>query len=213
MPCEPGWEQSDASLYKPPGGTYLKMLESRWCIASLLWQLEMKQHLKVFTELTSMLVPWGHHLGALPPLMKMFHVQSEHLISQLWRAGFRGLAGGPLLAKHYVWLINFLHHCSCMEGPEPYEAGTSTALFTTHSTEQPVPFGTEAVMEPGACFGSPVLLPGEAVSKAAASSWQGSFALYSYESLPTVNYLLPVWQAPYSTGGVSGSMWTPNVEG
>lgn len=29
MPCEPGWEQSAAPLYKPPEGTYLKMLESR----------------------------------------------------------------------------------------------------------------------------------------------------------------------------------------
>ncbi|XP_068065148.1 anomalous homeobox protein isoform X1 [Anomalospiza imberbis] len=129
MPCEPGWEQSAAPLYKPPEGTYLKMLES-----------------------------------------------------------------------------------SCMQSPELYEAGTSMALFATHSAEQPVPFGTEAVMEPGTCFGSPVLLPGEAVSRAAASPWQGSLVLHSYESLPSVNYWLPMWWAPYSTRGVSGSVWTPGVE-
>ncbi|XP_059719907.1 uncharacterized protein LOC132336443 [Haemorhous mexicanus] len=129
MPCEPRWEQSAAPLYKPPEGTYLKMLES-----------------------------------------------------------------------------------SCMQSPELYEAGTSMALFTTHSSEQPVPFGTEAVMEPGTCFGSPVLLPGEAVSRAAANPWQGSFVLHSYESFPSVNYWLPMWWAPYSTGGVSGSMWSPGVE-
>lgn len=164
-------------------------------------------------ELTSMSVPRGHHLGTLPPLMEMFHAQSEQLISQLWRAGFKGSAGGPLLAKQNVWLINFLHHCSCMQSAELYEAGTSMALFTTHSTEQPVPFGTEAVMEPGTCFGSPVLLPEEAVSSAAASPWQGSFVLRSYESLPFVNYWLPMWWAPYSTRGVSGSVWTPDVEG
>lgn len=160
-----------------------------------------------------MLVPWGHHLGALPPLMEMFHVQSEHLISQLWRAGFRSLAGGPLLAKQYVWLINFLHRCSCMQSPELPEAGASMALFTTQSTGQPVPSGTGAGMEPGACFGSSVLLPGEPVSRAAASCWQGSFALCSSESLPSVNYWLPMWQAPYNPGGVPGSVWTPGVEG
>ncbi|XP_039417233.1 anomalous homeobox protein isoform X1 [Corvus cornix cornix] len=129
MPCEPGWEQSAAPLYKPPEGTYLKMLES-----------------------------------------------------------------------------------SCVQSSELYEAGTSLALFTTHSTEQPVPFGTEAVMEPGTCFGSPVVLPEEAVSSAAASPWQGSFDLGSYESLPFVNHWLPMWQAPYSIRGVSGSVWTPDVE-
>lgn len=171
----------------------------------------MKQHVNLSMEPNSMLLPWGHGLGALPPLMEMFHVQSEHLISQLWRAGFRGLAGGPFLAKQYVWLINFLHHCSCMQSPELPEAGTSMALFPTHSTEQPVPPGTG--MEPGACFGSPVPLPGEAASTAAASSWQGSFALYSSESLPSVNYWPPMWQAPYSPEGVSGYEWTPGVEG
>lgn len=160
-----------------------------------------------------MLVLWGHHLGALPPWMEMFHGQSEHLISQLWRAGFRGLAGTPLLAKQYVWLICFLRGCRCLQSPELYEAGTRVALFTTHSTEQPVPLGTEAVVEAGTCSGSPVLLPGEAVSRAAASSCQGSFALCSFESLPSVNYWLPVCQVSYSPGGVSGSMWTPGVEG
>lgn len=173
----------------------------------------MKQQLNVFMELTCVLVPWGHHLGALPPLMEIFHVQSEQLISQLWRAGFRGLAGGPLLAKQCVWLIHFLHHCSYMQSPELYETGTSMALLATHSTEQPVPFGTEAVMEPGTCFGSPVLLPGEAVSRATASPWQGNFVLHSYESHPPVNYWLPMWWAPYGTGGVSDSAWTPGVEG
>ncbi|RLV97776.1 hypothetical protein DV515_00011410 [Chloebia gouldiae] len=128
MPCEPGWEQSAAPPYKPPEGTYLKMLES-----------------------------------------------------------------------------------SCMQSPEQYETATSVALFTTHSTEQPVPFGTEAVMEPGTYFGSPVLLPGEAVSSAAASPWQGNFVLHSYESLPSVNYWLPMWWTPYGTGGVSGSVWTPGT--
>ncbi|XP_066056076.1 anomalous homeobox protein isoform X2 [Chamaea fasciata] len=115
-PCEPGWEQSAAPLYKPPEGSFLKMLES-----------------------------------------------------------------------------------SCLQSPELYEAGTSKALFTTHSTEQPAPLGTEAVMEPGTCSGSPVLL-------------QGGVALGSNESLPSVNCCLPLWQASDSTGGGSGSMWTPGVE-
>ncbi|XP_071301697.1 anomalous homeobox protein isoform X2 [Agelaius tricolor] len=129
MPCEPGWEQSAAPLYKPPEGTYLEMLES-----------------------------------------------------------------------------------SSLQSPELYEAGTSMALFTTHNSQQPVPLGTEAVMEPGTCFGSPVLLPGEAVSRAAASPWQGSFVLHSYQSFPSVNYWLPGWWAPYSPGGVPGYLWTPGVE-
>nr|XP_026652903.1 anomalous homeobox protein [Zonotrichia albicollis] len=129
MPCEPGQEQSAAALYKPPEGTYLKMLES-----------------------------------------------------------------------------------SCVQSPELYEAGTSMALFTTHSSEQPVPFGTEAVREAGTCFGSPVLLPGEAVSRAAGSPCQGSFVLRSSQSFPSVNYCLPMWWPPYSTGGGSGSVWTPGVE-
>ncbi|XP_062360478.1 anomalous homeobox protein isoform X2 [Cinclus cinclus] len=101
---------------------------------------------------------------------------------------------------------------SCVWSPELCEVGTSVALFNTPSAEQPVPFGTGAVMEAGTCFGSPILLPGEAVTRAAASPWQGSFVLHSYESRPFPNYWLPVWWAPYSTRGVSGSVWTPGVE-
>ncbi|XP_005054867.1 PREDICTED: uncharacterized protein LOC101814684 [Ficedula albicollis] len=100
---------------------------------------------------------------------------------------------------------------SDVESPELYEAGTSTALFNTPSTEQPVPFGTEAVMEAGTCFGSPVL--GETVLRAAASTWQGSFVLHSYGSHPFMNYWPPMCWDPYSTRGVSGPVWTSGVEG
>ncbi|KAM7034560.1 anomalous homeobox protein isoform 2-T2 [Acridotheres tristis] len=130
MPCEPGWEQSAAPLYKLPEGTYLKMLES-----------------------------------------------------------------------------------SCVQSPQLYEAGTSMTLFNPPSTEQPVPFGTEAVVEAGTCFPSRVLLPGEAVIRAAASPWQESFVLHPYESHPFPNYCLPTWLPPYSTREVSGSVGTPGVEG
>ncbi|KAI1232932.1 Anomalous homeobox protein [Lamprotornis superbus] len=101
---------------------------------------------------------------------------------------------------------------SCVQSPELYEAGTSMTLFNPPSTEQPVPFGTEAVVAAGTCFASPVLLPGEAVIRAAASPWQESFVLHSYESRPFLNYWLPMWLAPYSTREVSGSVWTPGVE-
>lgn len=46
MPCEPGCEQSAAPLYKPPEGTYLNMLESRWCMASLQWQFRNEATIK-----------------------------------------------------------------------------------------------------------------------------------------------------------------------
>ncbi|XP_015499162.1 anomalous homeobox protein isoform X4 [Parus major] len=102
---------------------------------------------------------------------------------------------------------------SCMQSPELlYEAGTSKVLCTTHSAEQPAPFGTEAVVEPQTCSGSPVLLPGEAVGRAAANFCQESFVLCSYEPVPVVNYCLPMWWAPCSTRGVFGSVWTPVVE-
>ncbi|KAF4789971.1 anomalous homeobox protein isoform X3 [Turdus rufiventris] len=97
------------------------------------------------------------------------------------------------------------------QSPELCKAGTSTALYNAPSAEQPVPSGPEAGMEAGACFGSPVMPPGEAV--AAANPWQRSFVTYSYESNPCLNYCLPLWWGPYSTTEVSGSVWTPGIEG
>lgn len=131
-------------------------------------------------------------------------------------AGFRGLAEGPLLAQQNLWLIHFLHHCSGMssiaaQSPELCKAGKSTALYNAPSAEQPVPSGPEAGMEAGACFGSPVMPPGEAV--AAANPWQRNFVTYSDESNPCLNYCLPLWWGPYSTTEVSGSVWTPGIEG
>ncbi|XP_040981618.1 anomalous homeobox protein isoform X3 [Aquila chrysaetos chrysaetos] len=38
VPCDPGWEQSAADLDKPPGGTYLKMLESSFMQSSELYE-------------------------------------------------------------------------------------------------------------------------------------------------------------------------------
>ncbi|XP_069727549.1 anomalous homeobox protein isoform X4 [Phaenicophaeus curvirostris] len=38
MPCTPGWEQSAADLDRPPGGSYLKMLESSFMQSSELYE-------------------------------------------------------------------------------------------------------------------------------------------------------------------------------
>ncbi|XP_050174775.1 anomalous homeobox protein isoform X2 [Myiozetetes cayanensis] len=129
VPCEPRWEQSAADLDKPPGGTYLEMLES-----------------------------------------------------------------------------------SFLQSPELLEAGTSTALFSIPSTEQPAPFCSEAVLEPGPCFRPAVLQPRAAVSSAGANPQLGSLVLCSCRPLPVLDEGLAVWQGPCSTTGVSDSVWTPGTE-
>ncbi|XP_053937966.1 anomalous homeobox protein [Cuculus canorus] len=102
---------------------------------------------------------------------------------------------------------------SFMQSSELYEASTSEVVLTTHSTEHPVAFRTEAVLEPEPCFDSATLQPAEAASSTDASPQPGNFVLCSCRSLPIPEQWLAVWQAPSSTGGVSGSMWTPSVEG
>lgn len=144
----------------------------------------------------------GSHVDVSPGQTEITHMPCE--------PGWEQSAAPPYKPPERTYLK--MLESSCMQSPELYEAGTSMALFTPQSSEQLVPFGTEAVMEAGTCFGSPVLLPGEAVSRAAASPWQGSYVLCSYQSFPSVKHCLPMWWAPCSTGGVSGSMWIPGVE-
>lgn len=138
---------------------------------------------------------------------------TQQLISQLSRAGFKGLAGGfTLFAKQYVWLIHFLHHYSFMQSSALYEARTSKP-FTTHNMEQPVAFCTEAVLEPGTCFNAAVLQPREAAGSTDASSQLDNFVLCSCGCFTFPDERLPTWQPPCSTRGVSGSVWTSSIEG
>ncbi|XP_051661314.1 anomalous homeobox protein isoform X1 [Manacus candei] len=101
---------------------------------------------------------------------------------------------------------------SFMQSTEVYEAGTSMALFSTPNTQQPVPFCPEAVLEPGPCFSPAWLQPRAAVSSAGASPQLGSLVLYPYRPLPILDEHLAMWQSPCSTRGVSGSVWTPDIE-
>ncbi|XP_074015929.1 anomalous homeobox protein isoform X2 [Numenius arquata] len=101
---------------------------------------------------------------------------------------------------------------SCMQSSELYEARTSKAWLTTHNVEQPVPFCTEAVLEPGTCFSSTVLQPREAGSSTDTSPHLDNFVLCPCGSLAFPGERLPMWQPPCSTRGVSGSVWTPSLE-
>ncbi|XP_051489546.1 anomalous homeobox protein isoform X2 [Apus apus] len=101
---------------------------------------------------------------------------------------------------------------SFTQSSELYEARTSKALFTPLNTEQPVAFCTEAVLEPRTCFNSAVLQPREAASSSDASPQLGNFVLCSCGSFTFPDEQLPMWQAPSSTRGVSGSVWTPSIE-
>lgn len=100
-----------------------------------------------------------------------------------------------------------------MQSSELYETRTSKALLTTYNTEQPVAFCTEAMLEPGTCFNSAVLQPREGASSTDAIPQLDNFVLCSCGSLTSPDERLPMWQAPRSTRGVSGSMWTPSIEG
>ncbi|XP_066834989.1 anomalous homeobox protein [Anser cygnoides] len=91
------------------------------------------------------------------------------------------------------------------------EARTSKALMA-HVTEQPVAFFSEAVLEPGTCFNSAVLQPREAASSTDAGPQLDNFVVCSCGSLIFPGERLATWQVPSSTTGVSGSMWTPNIE-
>ncbi|XP_064322438.1 anomalous homeobox protein isoform X1 [Phalacrocorax carbo] len=102
---------------------------------------------------------------------------------------------------------------SFMQSNELYEARTSKASWTTHNTEQPVAFCTEPMLEPGTCFNSAVLQPREAASSTDASPQLDNFVLCSCGSLTFPDEQLAMWYVPSSTRGVSGSMWTPGVEG
>ncbi|XP_052651686.1 anomalous homeobox protein isoform X1 [Harpia harpyja] len=95
---------------------------------------------------------------------------------------------------------------SFMQSSELYEGRT------THNTEQPVAFYTEAVLEPGTCFNSAVLQPREVASSSDASPQLDNFVLCSCGSLSFPDERLAMWQAPCSARGVSGSMWTPSIE-
>lgn len=117
------------------------------------------------------------------------------------------LGASSLFSKQYVWLICFLHHYSFMQNSELYEGRT------THNTEQPVAFCTEAMLEPGTCFNSAVLQPREVASSSDASPQLDNFVLCSCGSLTFPDERLAMWQAPCSARGVSGSMWTPSIEG
>lgn len=143
--------------------------------------------------------------------------QSEHLAVNLpaVKGRIQRFRWGdpPLFPKQYVWLIYFLHHYSFMQGSQLYEARTSKALLTTHNTEQPVAFRTEAMLEPGTCFNSAVLQPREVASSTDASPQLDNFVLCSCGSRTFPDERLAMWQAPCSTRGVSGSMWTPSIEG
>lgn len=142
--------------------------------------------------------------------------QSEHLA-----VNFSAIKGRiqrfswwvPLFSKRYVWLIYFLHHYSFMPSSELYEVRTNKAFLTSHSTEQPASFCPEAMLEPGTCFNPAVLQAREAASSADASPQLGNFVLCPCESLTFPDERLAMWQAPCSTRGVSGSMWTPSIEG
>ncbi|XP_065707654.1 anomalous homeobox protein isoform X2 [Patagioenas fasciata] len=101
---------------------------------------------------------------------------------------------------------------SFMQSSELFEARTSKAL-TTHDAEQPIAFCTGAMLEPGTCFNSAVLQPREVASSTDASPQLGNFVLCSCGSLTFPDERLDVWQAPCSTRGVSGSVWTPSIEG
>jgi len=100
-----------------------------------------------------------------------------------------------------------------MQSSELYEVRAGKAALTTRSAEQPVAFCTEAMLEPGTCFNSAVLQPGEAASGADASLQLSNFLLCPCGSLTFPDQQLAMWQAPSSTRGVSGSMWTPSAEG
>ncbi|KAM6247091.1 anomalous homeobox protein [Porphyrio hochstetteri] len=100
---------------------------------------------------------------------------------------------------------------SFLQSTELHEARRSKAL-TTHSTEQPVAFCTETVLEPGTCFNSAVLQPIEVASGTDASPQLDNSVLCSCGSLSCPHEQLAMSQAPSSTRGVSGSMWTPGVE-
>lgn len=100
-----------------------------------------------------------------------------------------------------------------MQGSELYEARTSKALLTTHNTEQPVAFCTEAMLEPGTRFNPAVLQPRAVASSTDASLQLDNFVLCPCGSLTFPDEQLAMWQAPSSTGGVYGSMWTPIIEG
>ncbi|XP_074700698.1 anomalous homeobox protein isoform X2 [Strix aluco] len=102
---------------------------------------------------------------------------------------------------------------SFMQSSQLYEARASKALLTTGNTEQLVAFCTETMLEPGACFNSAVLQPGAVASSADASPRQDNFVLCSCGPLTFPDEQLAMWQAPCSTRGVSGSMWTPSMEG
>ncbi|XP_025931003.1 anomalous homeobox protein isoform X3 [Apteryx rowi] len=102
---------------------------------------------------------------------------------------------------------------SFMQSTELYEARTNKALLTAHNTERPVAFCTEAVLEPGTCFSSAVLQTREAPSNTDASPRLDNFVLCSCGSLAFPGEQLATWQAPSSARGVSGSMWTPSIEG
>ncbi|XP_057267421.1 anomalous homeobox protein isoform X1 [Pezoporus wallicus] len=102
---------------------------------------------------------------------------------------------------------------SFMPSSELYEARTNKAFLTTHSTEQTVSFCPEAMLEPGTCFNPAVLQAREAASSADTNPQLGNFVLCPCGSLTFPDERLAMWQAPCSTGGVSGSMWTPSIEG
>ncbi|XP_055561110.1 LOW QUALITY PROTEIN: anomalous homeobox protein [Falco cherrug] len=101
---------------------------------------------------------------------------------------------------------------SFMQSSEMYEARTSEAALTTHSAEQPVAFCTEAMLEPGTCFNSAVLQPREGASSTNASPHLDNFFLCSCGSLTFPDECLAAWQAPCSSRGDPGSMWTPSIE-
>ncbi|XP_075626123.1 anomalous homeobox protein isoform X4 [Balearica regulorum gibbericeps] len=101
---------------------------------------------------------------------------------------------------------------SFMQSSELYEARTSKALLTTHNTERPIAFCTEAVLEPGTSFNSAVLQLREVASSTDASPQPHNFVLCSCGSLTFSDERLAMWQGPSSTRGVSGSMWTPGIE-
>ncbi|XP_030357858.1 anomalous homeobox protein isoform X2 [Strigops habroptila] len=101
---------------------------------------------------------------------------------------------------------------SFIQSNELHEARTNKAFLTTHSTEQPVSFCPEAMLEPGTSFNPAVLQAGEAASSTDASPQLGNFVLCPCGSLAFPDERLAMWQAPCSTRGVSGSMWTPSIE-
>ncbi|XP_074777622.1 anomalous homeobox protein [Athene noctua] len=101
---------------------------------------------------------------------------------------------------------------SFMQSSQLYEARASKAFLTSDNTEQLVAFCTESMLEPGTCFNSALLQPGAVASSADASPQQDNFARCSCRPLTFPSEQLAMWQAPCSTRGVSGSMWTPSME-